>query len=117
MKPSTIAVLRDGLRKVITEGTGKRLNVPSIPPTSGKSGTAEAGVGRPNHTWFGAYAPSNKPEIVVVAFGENSGDHGGTVCGPMVLEVLEAYFHKKYPGKFAKSELKNSTTQTQSSGD
>ncbi len=117
MKPSTIAVLRDGLRKVITEGTGKRLNVPSIPPTSGKSGTAEAGVGRPNHTWFGAYAPSNKPEIVVVAFGENSGDNGGTVCGPMVLEVLEAYFHKMYPGKFAKSELKNSTTQTQSSGD
>jgi penicillin-binding protein 2 len=102
MKPSTIAVLRDGLRKVITEGTGKRLNVPSIPPTSGKSGTAEAGVGRPNHTWFGAYAPSNKPEIVVVAFGENSGDSGGTVCGPMVLEVLEAYFHKMYPGKFAK---------------
>ncbi|NWF58813.1 MAG: penicillin-binding protein 2 [Fischerella sp.] len=113
MKPSTIAVLRDGLRKVITEGTGKRLNVPSIPPTSGKSGTAEAGVGRPNHTWFGAYAPSNKPEIVVVAFGENSGDHGGTVCGPMVLQVLEAYFQKKYPGKFAKPEF---GIQTQSPG-
>jgi penicillin-binding protein 2 len=55
MKPSTIAVLRNGLRKVITEGTGKRLNVPSIAPASGKSGTAEADVGRPNHTWFGLY--------------------------------------------------------------
>ncbi|WP_315791583.1 penicillin-binding protein 2 [Fischerella sp. JS2] len=114
MKPSTIAVLRDGLRKVVTEGTGKRLNVPSIAPASGKSGTAEAGVGRPNHTWFGAYAPSNKPEIVVVAFGENSGDHGGTVCGPMVLQVLEAYFQKKYPGKYIHSE---SLPQIQSSGD
>ncbi|BAZ65725.1 MAG: penicillin-binding protein 2 [Pelatocladus maniniholoensis HA4357-MV3] len=114
MKPSTIAVLRDGLRKVITEGTGKLLNVPSIAPASGKSGTAEAGVGRPNHTWFGAYAPYNKPEIVVVAFGENSGDHGGTICGPMVLQVLEAYFQKKYPGKYVKSE---SVPQTQSSGD
>ncbi|MFB2772768.1 penicillin-binding protein 2 [Pelatocladus sp. BLCC-F211] len=114
MKPSTIAVLRDGLRKVVTEGTGKLLNVPSIAPASGKSGTAEAGVGRPNHTWFGAYAPYNKPEIVVVAFGENSGDHGGTICGPMVLQVLEAYFQKKYPGKYVKSE---SIPQTQSSGD
>lgn len=114
MKPSTIAVLRDGLRKVITEGTGKRLNVPSIAPASGKSGTAEAGVGRPNHTWFGAYAPYNKPEIVVVAFGENSGDHGGTICGPMVLQVLEAYFQKNYPSKYVKYE---SVPQTQSSGD
>lgn len=102
MKPTTIKVLRDGLRKVVTEGTGKRLDVPTIAPSSGKSGTAEAGVGRPNHTWFGAYAPSDKPEIAVVAFGENSGEHGGTVCGPMVLKVLEAYFQSKYPGKYQK---------------
>ncbi|MBD2595485.1 penicillin-binding protein 2 [Nostoc spongiaeforme FACHB-130] len=108
MKPSTINVLRDGLRKVITEGTGKRLNLPTIAPASGKSGTAEAGVGRPNHTWFGAYAPSDRPEITVVAFGENSGDHGGTVCGPMVLQVLEAYFQHKYPGKYQKPESANS---------
>ncbi|MUG95673.1 penicillin-binding protein 2 [Scytonema sp. UIC 10036] len=104
MKPSTIGILRDGLRKVVTEGTGKRLNVPSIAPTSGKSGTAEAGVGRPNHTWFGAYAPADKPEIVVVAFGENSGGHGGSDCGPIVLQVLEEYFHKKNPSKYKKFE-------------
>ncbi|KYC42515.1 penicillin-binding protein 2 [Scytonema hofmannii PCC 7110] len=103
MKSSTIGILRDGLRKVVTEGTGKRLNLPSIAPSSGKSGTAEAGVGRPNHTWFGAYAPADKPEIVVVAFGENSGGHGGSDCGPMVLQVLEEYFHKKNPSKYKKS--------------
>lgn len=104
MKPSTVKVLQEGLRKVITDGTGKRLNVPSIAAASGKSGTAEAGVGRPNHTWFGAYAPVNKPEIVVVAFGENSGQHGGDFCGPMALKVLEGYFQNKYPGKYAKPE-------------
>ncbi|AFY31698.1 penicillin-binding protein 2 [Calothrix sp. PCC 7507] len=115
MKPSTIKVLHEGLRKVVSEGTGKSLNVPSIAPASGKSGTAEAGTGRPNHTWFGAYAPSNKPEIVVVAFGENSGDHGGTVCGPMVLQVLEAYFQHKYPGKYAKPHAQESETPSRHS--
>ncbi|MBW4616776.1 MAG: penicillin-binding protein 2 [Desmonostoc vinosum HA7617-LM4] len=113
MKPETIKVLREGLRKVISDGTGKRLNVPSIPPAAGKSGTAEAGTGRPNHTWFGAYAPSNQPEILVVAFGENSGEHGGTVCGPMVLQVLEAYFQHKYPGRYEKPKLEKSVAQTQ----
>ncbi|MBA3922351.1 MAG: penicillin-binding protein 2 [Nostocaceae cyanobacterium] len=102
MKPSTIKILRDGLRKVVSDGTARSLNLPSIPPAAGKTGTAEAGKDRPNHTWFGAYAPSEKPEIVVVAFGENSGEHGGTVCGPMVLKVFEDYFQRKYPGKYAK---------------
>lgn len=91
----------------MTEGTGKVLNVPTIAPSSAKSGTAEAGGSRPNHTWFGAYSPSNKPEIVVVAFGENSGHHGGTVCGPMVLQVLEAYFQQKYPGKYENRRLRH----------
>ncbi|MBD2777935.1 penicillin-binding protein 2 [Iningainema tapete] len=108
MKPTTIKILRDGLRKVITEGTGKRLNMPTIAPSSGKSGTAEAGTGRQNHTWFGAYGPSDKPEIVVVAFGENTGGGGGSNCGPMVLQVLEAYFQSKYPGKYAKPAAEES---------
>lgn len=113
IKPSTINILRDGLRKVVTEGTGRTLNVTSIAPAAGKSGTAEAGVGRPNHTWFGAYAPFDKPEIVVVAFGDNSGDHGGTFCGPLALNVLEAYFQNKYPGKYTKAESeKNEKAKT-----
>ncbi|MUG95672.1 penicillin-binding protein 2 [Scytonema sp. UIC 10036] len=101
MKPSTVKILRDGLRKVVSEGTGKALNVTTIPPSAGKSGTAEAWKRRvkANHAWFGAYGPSDKPEIVVLAFAEHSGGGGGSVAAPMVLQVMEEYFRHKSPGK------------------
>ncbi|TAF06722.1 MAG: penicillin-binding protein 2 [Nostocales cyanobacterium] len=107
MKPITIKILRDGLRKVISEGTGKVLNKPTLPPVAGKSGTAEAWKGRSkqNHAWFGAYAPDNdKPEILVVAFGEHSGGGGGSVAAPMILEIMEDYFARKQPGKYKKGD-------------
>lgn len=94
LKPDTLRVLRQGLREVVDGGTGKALDSPTIPPASGKSGTAEA-FGNKSHTWFGGYAPSNKPEIVVVAFAEHSGGGGGKICAPMVLQVMEAYFKNK----------------------
>ncbi|MBW4492690.1 MAG: penicillin-binding protein 2 [Oscillatoria princeps RMCB-10] len=96
LKPVTVEILREGLRSVVAGGTGKALNVSSIPPTAGKSGTAEDPP-RKSHTWFGAYAPADKPEIVVVAFGENSGESGGSFTAPMVLRVLEAYFQQNQP--------------------
>ncbi len=91
LKPTTLKTIQAGLRAVVTSGTGKVLNVPTIPPAAGKSGTGEDPP-RPSHTWFGGYAPFDKPEIVVVAFGQNTGGGGGSTCGPIVLQVLEAYF-------------------------
>lgn len=93
LKPSTLQLLRQSLRQVVTSGTGKALNG-GIPPAAGKSGTAEDPP-RETHAWFGGYAPFDKPEIVVVAFAENSGGGGGSVSGPIVREVMAAYFAKK----------------------
>jgi len=83
-------------------GTGTALNVSTLPPVAGKSGTAED-FGRESHTWFGAYAPAEQPKVIVVAFGENSGGGGGSVAAPMVRQVLEAYFNKK-PAQAAPTE-------------
>ncbi|TVP56207.1 MAG: penicillin-binding protein 2 [Nodularia sp. (in: Bacteria)] len=104
MKPTTMKIIQDGLRKVITEGTGRVLDKPTLPPVAGKTGTAEAwqrGV-KKNHAWFGAYAPADKPEILIVAFTEHSGGGGGSLAGPMILEIMEDYFQRKYPGKYQK---------------
>ena len=91
LKPETVQTLKQGLREVVAGGTGGALRVPNLPPTAGKSGTAEAPPGEA-HAWFGAFAPFDKPEIVVVAFAEHSGGGGGSVAAPMVRQVLEAYF-------------------------
>ncbi|MEH2136123.1 penicillin-binding protein 2 [Nostoc sp.] len=108
IKPTTISILRQGLRKVVAEGTGKALKQPTVPSVAGKSGTAEAWKGRvkQNHAWFGAYAPAEQPEIAIVAFAEHSGGGGGSVAAPMILQIMEEYFQRKYPGKYQKPALK-----------
>lgn len=102
LDPVTIDILKAGLRDVVDGGTGTALNVSTLPPVAGKSGTAED-FGRESHTWFGAYAPADQPKVIVVAFGENSGGGGGSVAAPMVRQVLEAYFNKK-PAQAAPTE-------------
>ncbi|NEP03013.1 MAG: penicillin-binding protein 2 [Symploca sp. SIO2E9] len=92
LKPKTIETLKRGLRAVVSRGTGKVLYVSHLPPIAGKSGTAEAPPGKP-HAWFGAFAPYEQPEIVVVAFAEHSGGGGSSVAAPMVGKVMEAYFN------------------------
>jgi penicillin-binding protein 2 len=77
---------------VVTEGTAKILNDSTLPPVAGKTGTGEDPP-RPDHAWFGGYAPAGKPNLVIVAFGENSGGYGGTVAAPMVKIMMEAWFH------------------------
>lgn len=94
LQPETVGVLQRGLRQVVSDGTGKALAVAGLPPAAGKSGTAEAPPGK-SHAWFGAYAPADQPEIVIVAFAEHSGGGGGSVAAPMVREVMEAYFSSK----------------------
>ena len=91
LKPTTIDTIQKGLRAVVNGGTGGRLNSPHTPPGAGKSGTAEAPPGEA-HAWFGAYAPFDKPEIVVVAFAEHSGGGGGSIAAPLAKQVMEAYF-------------------------
>ena len=96
LKPSTLTVLREGLREVVTQGTARLLNIPGLPPVAGKTGTAEDPP-RQDHAWFGGYAPAAKPDLVIIAFGENSGGYGGTVAAPMVKALMTAWFKGAQP--------------------
>jgi penicillin-binding protein 2 len=91
LRPETLRTLRRGLREVVTDGTARILNDPSLPPVAGKTGTAEDPP-RPDHAWFGGYAPADQPTLVIIAFGENSGGYGGTVAAPMVKALMSTWF-------------------------
>ncbi|MFM7087433.1 MAG: penicillin-binding protein 2 [Cyanobium sp.] len=91
LRPETLRVVREGLRMVVTEGTATILNDASLPAVAGKTGTGEDPP-RPDHAWFGGYAPAGHPELVIVAFGENSGGYGGTVAAPMVRALMSTWF-------------------------
>src|SRR5208283_6239442 len=48
-----------------------------------------------NDGWFVVYAPRRNPEIVVAAVVEDTSEHGGTVAGPVVRDIVKAYYDKK----------------------
>lgn len=103
LNPRTVEVLRQGLRQVVDGGTGTAVAAPELPAIAGKSGTSED-MGQGSDTWFGAYAPADRPEVVVIAFGEKSGGGGGSFAAPIVRQVLQAYFRHKQPAGNPKAQ-------------
>ncbi len=109
VQPWVIEKAKEGMRMVVTEGTIKnefiRMGLEYL-QSAGKTGTAEYcdNVAQakdlckpgswPTHAWYMGYAPYDNPEIAVVAFVYNGGE-GATVAGPIVGEILRAYFNLK----------------------
>ena len=91
--PKNLKVIRNGLSKVVQSGTGVSINYGSnnLPPVSGKTGTAEDALGGPDHAWFVCYSPSEKSELLVVAFAENTPGGGSVHALPMARRVLEEW--------------------------
>ncbi|KAF1682188.1 penicillin-binding protein 2 [Veillonella sp. R32] len=85
-------LIRNALRDVTAEGGTAGSLFKGWPiEIAGKTGTAENATGR-DHGWFVAYAPYDKPRIVVVALVEQ-GSFGAGSAGPIVKDVLAEYFH------------------------
>lgn len=106
VQPWVIDKVQEGMRRAVTNGTLTREFRNVTIPVAGKTGTAEycdqyANAKNlcipgnwPSHAWTVAYAPYEDPEIAVVAFVYNGGE-GASVAGPIVRQVIEAYFELK----------------------
>jgi penicillin-binding protein 2 len=103
VQPWVIQLVQQGMRLVVTEGTASDYAQLENISSAGKTGTGEycdaVALSRnlcepghwPTHAWYAAYAPFENPEIAVVAFVYNGGE-GAVTCGPLVRQVMEAYF-------------------------
>lgn len=109
VQPSSVEAVQTGMRRAVTDspwGTLNKIFADFPIAVAGKTGTAEycddvalkanrCQFGQwPTHSWTLAYAPSDDPEIIVMAFAYNGGE-GASVAGPMVYRVLESYFSFK----------------------
>ena len=106
VEPWVIDLAKQGMRRVVTQGTAADYIVSLEIPSAGKTGTAEYcdNVAQaknlcqpgswPTHAWYVGYAPYDDPEIAVIAFVYNGGE-GSSVATPIVRQVLDAYFRIK----------------------
>ncbi|MBI3983928.1 penicillin-binding protein 2 [Candidatus Microgenomates bacterium] len=91
-----LRVAMEGMRQVIG-GTVSPAIFARVPvPVAGKSGTAETDptVKRRSHAWFTAFAPYDKPEVLVAVLLEE-GNIGSVYAGPVAAAGLEWYFRNR----------------------
>jgi penicillin-binding protein 2 len=103
---STVDKVTDAMFGVVNEphGTAGALKLTGV-DFSGKSGTAQiinydlrSRLGKSkqfkDNSWFVGYAPRRTPEIVVSVLVQ-AGGHGSEAAGPVVRDVVKAYYDKK----------------------
>lgn len=88
-----LTTVRLGMRDAVLYGSGRALSTFPI-PVSGKTGTAQWRNDKPNHAWFTAFAPFDKPEVVVTVFLEE-GVEGSATALPVARQILDAWYAKR----------------------
>lgn len=73
------------LRKVVTEGTGRNIDV-LAPTIAGKTGTAQNPQGAA-HSWFVGFAPARRPVLAVAVLVEHGG-YGSATAAPIARDLL-----------------------------
>lgn len=93
-KPETHDAVLAGMRRVMERGgTAYGLEIPGI-SIAGKTGTAQAGGNREDHSVFVCFAPVEKPKIALAVFVENGG-FGASNAAPIARRMLMRYFNKE----------------------
>ncbi len=124
LSENTVEQVTQGMYGVVNEagGTGQSVKLQGI-EFCGKSGTAQMmsyaaasrlGLGKgKNDGWFVGFAPRRNPEIVVAAVVEDTSEHGGTTSGPVVRDIVKAYYDKKNKKTQGQVTAENHTPQLQ----
>ena len=92
MSSETVAAVFDGMRQVVTSGSGATVFRGFDVKVCAKTGTAEHGTGGSSNGAFICFAPMDNPEIAVAVYGEKAGS--GSAMGKVARMVMDYYFGK-----------------------
>ena len=87
----TLDAVRKGLVAVVEQPTGTGFRTVRIPDLTiaGKTGTAEASPGKPDHAWFIGYTPADNPRYAFAVVLEHGGS-GSKAAGPIARELVRS---------------------------
>lgn len=88
----TLRIVREGMRKTITEGTAQSLNTLPV-AVAGKTGTAQFGSDEKTHGWFVSFAPYEHPTLAMIVLVEGQGEEGYNAV-PVTKDVYQWYFSR-----------------------
>jgi penicillin-binding protein 2 len=111
-KPAHVAVIREGLASVVSNGTARGVFAGAGYQAAGKTGTAQAVTQAQNtrynakaleehqrdHALFMAYAPANDPKIALAVIVENAG-WGAGAAAPIARRVFDYWLMDQYPSE------------------
>jgi penicillin-binding protein 2 len=111
-KPAHVAVIREGLASVVSNGTARGVFAGAGYQAAGKTGTAQAMTQARNtrynakaleehqrdHALFMAYAPANDPKIALAVIVENAG-WGAGAAAPIARRVFDYWLMDQYPSE------------------
>ena len=109
ISPENLAIVREGMEAAVQWGTAQKAQVAGL-SVAGKTGTAEfcddlaqklgfcaAGLPKPTHAWFTAYAPADDPQIALLVYIYNGGE-GSQAAAPVAQKVLQFWHDRRASG-------------------
>lgn len=105
VKDEHIEIVKNGMRQVVLNGSGRfYANIDSI-AVAGKTGTAQNPHGQ-DHAWFISFAPVDNPQIAVAVLVENAG-YGSISSAPIASLLIEKYLQGSINRPYVYDYVKN----------
>ena len=100
-----LEVVKNGMRRVVTDGSGRYYADLDSIKVAGKTGTAQNPHGQ-DHGWFISFAPMDDPQIAIAVLVQNGG-YGSISAAPIASLLIEQYISGEIKRQWVYDYVKN----------